>query len=97
MTNLKDLRRQTPQSKPFTLLDATEIFKLLLDSLIMEEVEQGVSTFPDPPKLFYKLYTDENVQSGLAPKPPSIIAGNYSTFGLPFDVSRIPLYDGCMM
>ena len=60
----------------------------------MEEVEQGVSTFPDPPKLFYKLYTDENVQNGLAPKPPSILAGSYSTFGLPFDVSRIT---NCMM
>lgn len=56
----------------------------------MEEVEQGVSTFPDPPKLFYKLYTDENVQAGLVPKPPPVIKGSYSTFGLPFDVSRIP-------
>lgn len=54
----------------------------------MEEVEQGVSTFPDPPKLFYKLYTDENVQSGLAPPPPPVISGSYSTFGSPFDVSR---------
>ena len=54
----------------------------------MEEVEQGVSTFPDPPKLFYKLYTDENVQAGLTPGPPPVIAGNYSTFGLPFNVSR---------
>ena len=60
----------------------------------MEEVEQGVSTFPDPPKLFYKLYTDENVQAGVVPKPPAIIKGSYSTFGLPFDVSRTtkPVY-----
>ena len=54
----------------------------------MEEAEQGVSTFPDPPKLFYKLYTDENVQAGLAPPPPPVISGSYSTFGSPFDVSH---------
>ncbi len=48
--------------------------------------EQGVSPFPDPPGLFYKLYTDDNMQSGRAPPPPVPAKGQYTAFGAPFDV-----------
>lgn len=48
--------------------------------------EQGVSPFPDPPTLFYKLYTDENFQSGRAPPPPVPAKGSYTSFGAAFDV-----------
>lgn len=48
--------------------------------------EQSVSSFPNPPSLFYKLYTDENVQSGLAPQPPLPVKGSYHAFGNPFHV-----------
>eukprot|EP00731_Ephydatia_muelleri_P029355 Em0020g999a len=47
--------------------------------------EQSVSSFPNPPALFYKRYTDENVQSGLAPQPPPPVKGSYHAFGNPFD------------
>lgn len=49
--------------------------------------EQAVSSFPNPPALFYKLYTDENVSKGIAPKPPPPVKGQYHMFGHPFDVS----------
>lgn len=49
--------------------------------------EQGVSPFPDPPTLFYKLYTDKNCQSGQAPPPPLPAKGSYTSFGCAFDVS----------
>ena len=49
--------------------------------------ERGVSSFPDPPASLYKLYTDENVRTGQAPKPPAPIKGKYYMFGCPFDVS----------
>ena len=49
--------------------------------------EQGVSSFPNPPTMFYKKYTDENVKAGLAPKPPAPVQGTYHMFGAPFDVS----------
>lgn len=49
--------------------------------------ERRVSSFPTPPALFYKLYTDENVRTGLAPKPPVPVKGPYHMFGAPFDVS----------
>lgn len=49
--------------------------------------ERRVSSFPTPPALFYKLYTDENVRTGLAPKPPAPVKGPYHMFGAPFDVS----------
>lgn len=48
--------------------------------------EQGVSPFPRPPGLFYKLYTDENVKAGRAPAPPLPVKGVYHTFGAKFDV-----------
>ena len=51
--------------------------------------ERRVSSFPTPPALFYKLYTDENVRSGLAPKPPAPVKGPYHMFGAPFDVSNV--------
>lgn len=49
--------------------------------------EKGVSPFPNPPSLFYKLYTDENVKAGLASKPPRPTKGEYHMFGQPFNVS----------
>ncbi len=51
------------------------------------EDERGVSPFPQPPAMFYKQYTDENVKAGTAPAPPSPIKGSYSMFGAKFDVS----------
>ena len=48
---------------------------------------QATQAFPNPPALFYKLYTDENVTSGAAPPPPLPIKGPYRMFGAPFDVS----------
>ena len=48
--------------------------------------ERGVSPFPQPPAVFYKQYTDENVEAGRAPPPPPPIKGNYSMFGANFDV-----------
>ena len=49
--------------------------------------ERVVSSFPDPPSSLYKVYTDESVSSGLAPKPPAPIKGKYYMFGCLFDVS----------
>ncbi len=51
------------------------------------EDDLGVSPFPHPPKLFYKLYTDENVKDGKSPLPPKPIQGTYMMFGAQFDVS----------
>lgn len=53
------------------------------------EEELGVSPFPHPPKIFYKLYTDENVKGDKAPPPPQPAKGKYSMFGANFDVSLI--------
>jgi hypothetical protein len=47
--------------------------------------ERVVASFPDPPASLYKLYTDENVRSGAAPKPPAPVKGKYYMFGCPFD------------
>jgi len=55
----------------------------------MASEEQGVSPFPEPPSLFYKRYTDTNVRSGIAPKPPVPVRGQYTTFGAPFDVRNL--------
>ena len=49
--------------------------------------QQGVSPFPTPPSFLYKRYTDENVESGKAPKPPVPVKGAYTMFGAPFNVS----------
>ena len=51
------------------------------------EEELGVSPFPHPPKIFYKKYSDENVNAGQAPPPPKPVLGGYSMFGARFDVS----------
>ena len=51
------------------------------------EDERGVSPFPQPPAMFYKQYTDDNIKSGKAPDPPAPIKGSYSVFGANFDVS----------
>lgn len=48
--------------------------------------EEGVSPFPLPPSDYYTLYTDENVKAGIAPEPPPPIEGEYSVFGLHFEV-----------
>lgn len=53
------------------------------------EEEKGVSPFPQPPALFYKLYTDENVKAGKCPAPPRLAKGAYFMFGAKFDV-RVP-------
>ena len=50
--------------------------------------ERVVSSFPDPPSSLYKVYTDDNVREGLAPKPPAPIKGKYHMFGHLFDVSE---------
>lgn len=49
--------------------------------------EKSVASFPDPPASLYKRYTDENVRSGLVPKPPVPVKGKYHMFGAPFCVS----------
>ena len=48
---------------------------------------QATQAFPNPPALFYKLYTDENIRSGKVPQPPLPVKGPYHMFGAPFDVS----------
>lgn len=48
---------------------------------------QATQAFPNPPGLFYKLYTDENVRSGKVPQPPLPVKGPYHMFGVPFDAS----------
>lgn len=45
------------------------------------EVTQ-VSSYPVPPLHYIKLYTDENVKKGTAPKPPAPIQDTYSMFGV---------------
>lgn len=47
---------------------------------------QATQAFPNPPAALYRLYTDENIQSGLAPKPPRPVQGAYQMFGAPFNV-----------
>lgn len=47
---------------------------------------EGVSPFPLPPNQYYTLYTDENVEQGSTPKPPTPIEGSYSMFGAVFEV-----------
>lgn len=54
----------------------------------MAEEDKGVSPFPHPPSLFYKLYTDENVKAGKVPAPPMPVKGTYFMFGAKFDVRR---------
>lgn len=46
---------------------------------------QVISSFPLPPAHYIKLYTNENVSKGIAPKPPSHnIINDYSMFGSTF-------------
>lgn len=42
------------------------------------------SSFPLPPMHYIKLYTNENVTKGLAPKPPIYTIENYMMFGNTF-------------
>jgi hypothetical protein len=51
-----------------------------------QQDQQGVSPFPTPPSMFYKLYTDERMKSGQVPKPPAPVKGTYTMFGAPFNV-----------
>ena len=60
---------------------------IILKFKMAAEEDRGVSTFPQPPALFYKLYTDENVKAGKVPAPPLPVKGTYSMFGNKFDVS----------
>ena len=48
--------------------------------------EERVSPFPLPPSDYYKLYTDENIKAGIVPEPPPPIRGEYTVFGLHFEV-----------
>ena len=48
--------------------------------------EERVSPFPLPPSDYYKLYTDENIKGGIVPEPPPPIRGEYTVFGLHFEV-----------
>ena len=50
---------------------------------------QATQAFPNPPSVLYKLYTEDAVESGTAPRPPQPIKGPYKMFGAPFDVSLI--------
>lgn len=50
---------------------------------------EATQAFPNPPSLLYKLYTDEAVESGTAPKPPPPAKGRYQMFGAPFNVNYI--------
>lgn len=50
---------------------------------------EATQAFPNPPSLLYKLYTDEAVESGTAPKPPPPAKGHYQMFGAPFNVNYI--------
>merc|ERR1712181_157608 len=46
------------------------------------ETVTQVSSMPVPPLNYVKLYTDENVKAGRAPRPPPPIADTYSMFGV---------------
>ncbi|XP_003388722.2 PREDICTED: mediator of RNA polymerase II transcription subunit 7-like [Amphimedon queenslandica] len=46
---------------------------------------EATQAFPNPPSILYKLYTDEAVESGSAPKPPPPVQGHYQMFGAPFN------------
>jgi len=46
-----------------------------------DQVSQ-VSSMPVPPMHYVKLYTDENVKKGIAPRPPPPIVDTYSMFGV---------------
>ena len=48
--------------------------------------------FPLPPLKYFKRYTEAEVKNNLAPSPPKIISGSYSTFGDMFEVSYIWFY-----
>ena len=41
-----------------------------------------VSSMPIPPMHYVKMYTDEAVKRGTAPKPPPAIQETYSMFGV---------------
>ena len=47
---------------------------------------EGVCPWPSPPAQYFKLYTDENVESKRTPEPPPPIEGSYSMFGGTFQV-----------
>ena len=64
------------------------------DAIVTEAAlseERVVSSFPDPPASLYKLYTDENVRSGKAPKPPAPIKGKYHDVSISIKCSTIVL------
>ncbi len=51
---------------------------------------EATQAFPNPPLILYRLYSDENVESGVAPKPPVPVKGSYEMFGAPFNVKYAP-------
>ena len=54
--------------------------------MAVENDAEATQAFPNPPLILYRLYTDENVASGVAPKPPVPVKGNYQMFGALFNV-----------
>lgn len=52
------------------------------------EPAEASQAFPNPPTILFTQYTDENVESGIAPKPPKPVKGKYEMFGAPFNVSE---------
>lgn len=44
-------------------------------------------SFPLPPAVYYRKYTDPNVKSNSIPKPPKVVEGDYTMFGHCFKVS----------
>ena len=60
-----------------------------------EDTAEATQAFPNPPLVLYSLYTDENVESGVVPKPPVPVQGAYQMFGAPFDVRTTPF--NCVM
>ena len=61
----------------------------------MADEEEVVSTFPNPPKVFYTAYTDENVKAGRVPAPPLPVKGTYFMFGAKFNVRYHKCYIAC--
>ena len=43
--------------------------------------EDSQLSFPLPPVVYFKQFTNENIKNGSVPKPPPVIDGEYSMFG----------------
>eukprot|EP00794_Sanderia_malayensis_P009127 gene9127-10100_t len=56
------------------------------DDHVSKELLQ--SSFPLPPAIYYKNYTDANIKTGSVLPPPMVIEGNYSMFGDNFNTKE---------